>query len=92
MCAIPCNDIIACLTFTYMCAIPCNDIIACLNFTYMCEVNDDPGILPLDDEVCVDLDGKVSIVNFQNLEIVKPDRNVHRISTRTLQRGHVSEK
>ena len=32
------------------------------------------------------------VINFQTLEIVEPDRNVHRISTRTFQRGHVSEK
>ena len=43
---------------------------------YQREVNDDSVVLPLDDEVSIDLHREVSVVNLENLEVVEADGNV----------------
>ena len=43
----------------------------------MSKVDDDPRLLPLDDEVGVDLDGEVPVVDLQDFKVVEPDGDAH---------------
>ena len=58
----------------------------------MSKVDDDPGLLPLDDEVGVDLDGEVPVVDLQDLEVVEADGDVHREAAGSVQRRNISGK
>ena len=59
---------------------------------YLCEIYDDSRIFPLDDEVGIDLDGEVPVVDLQDLEVVKPDRDVHRLTPGAFKWRDVSEE
>ena len=58
----------------------------------MSTVDDDPRLLPLDDEVGVDLDGEVPVVDLQDLEVVEADGDVHREAAGSVQRRNISGK
>ena len=62
---------------------------------YLFEVNDDPAVPPLDDEIRVDLDREVAVVDLEDLEVVEADAHVQRLGGTLLaprvDRRHVSE-
>ncbi len=62
--------------------------------TDLFKVDVHPGVPPLDDEVGVDLDGKVPVVNLQDFEVVEPDGDVQgadeaAVGQRWVDRRHV---
>ena len=59
--------------------------------TYLLEIYNYSCIFPLNNEIGVDFYCKVSVVYFENFEVVKPNGNIHRIRLGGIQWWNISK-